>query len=183
VQEDEWEWVNNYMFETSYVTGVGSAFLEGPGLQTLDGLQATSYCRIRATAGDDYRRTERQRIVLGLIADKAKQASLGTITDIIDEVFPLVATNIPKTEMLSMAASMLSYELGETGGFPTMLENARINQAAIVAPADLEANVRELHRFLFAEEDYYPSPAVIKISQKISADTGVYGLEESRAEE
>lgn len=178
VQEDEWEWVNNYMFETSYVTGVGSAFLEGPGLQTLDGLQATAYCRIRATVGDDYRRTERQRTVLALIAEKAKKASLGTITDIIDEVFPLVATNIPKAEMLSMAAGMLSYEMGETSGFPTLRESATINQASIVAPADLEANVRELHKFLFDEEDYYPSPAVIKISQKITADTGVYGPDE-----
>jgi len=182
VQEDEWEWVNNYMYETTYVTGEYGAFLEGPGLQTLDGLQATAYCRIRATVGDDYRRTERQRTVLALLAEKAKRASLGTITDIIDEVFPLVATNIPKTTMLSMAASMLSYEMGETGGFPTLREGASINKASVVAPADLEANVKELHRFLFGEEDYYPSPTVIKFSQKITADTGVYGPPESEGE-
>ena len=34
-----------------------------PGLQTLNGMQATAYCRIRATAGDDFRRAERQRTV------------------------------------------------------------------------------------------------------------------------
>jgi len=179
VQEDEWEWVNNYMYETTYVTGEYGAFLEGPGLQTLDGLQATAYCRIRATVGDDYRRTERQRTVLSLIAEKAKHASIGTIADIIDEVFPLVATNIPKSEMLSMAAGMLSYEMGETGGFPTLREGVRINNAEVVAPADLEANVKELHKFLFGEEDYYPSPTVIKINDKIAADTGAYGPDDS----
>ena len=174
VQEDEWEWVNSYMYETTAVTGEYGAFLEGPGLQTLNGLQATAYCRIRATVGDDYRRTERQRYVLSLIAEKAKKASLGTITDIIDEVFPLIATNIPKTQMLSMAASMLSYEMGETSGFPTLRQNTLVNKADVVVPVDLELNVKELHKFLFEEEDYYPSPTVIKFSQKVAADTGIY---------
>lgn len=117
-------------------------------------------------------------MVLKLIAEKAKKSSLGTINSIIDEVFPLIATNIPKTEMLSMAASMMSYEMGETCGFPTMLENVQINGAKMLAPADLEANVRELHRFLFDEDDYYPSPTVLKYSEQISADTGVYSSEE-----
>ncbi len=178
VQENEWEWVNNYMYETTEITEQYldhySPFLEGPGLQTLDGLQATAYCRIRATAGDDYRRTERQRTVLTLIAEKAKKASLGTINNIIDDVFPLIATNIPKTEMLGMAASLMSYEMGETSGFPTMRESVKLNGADIVAPADLEANVTELHRFLFDEQDYYPSPNVVKFGKKIISDTGVY---------
>lgn len=178
VQDNEWEWVNSYMYETTEITEAYldhySPFLEGPGLQTLDGLQATSYCRIRAV-GNDYGRTQRQRTVLALIAEKAKKASLGTINSIIDQVFPLVATNIPKKELLGLAAGMMSYELGETSGFPTMLENVRLNKADIVAPADLKTNVKELHKFLFDEEDYYPSPTVLKFSDKITADTGVYG--------
>lgn len=177
VQDNEWEWINNYMYETTAVTGEFGAFVEGPGLQTLGGLQATAYCRIRAV-GDDYGRTERQRTVISLIAQKAKSASLGTINQIIDEVFPLIATNIPKAEMLKMAASMMSYEMGETGGFPTLRENVVINKADIVAPADLEANVRELHKFLFDEEDYYPSPTVIRFNEEICNQTGVYVKEE-----
>ena len=177
VQDNEWEWVNNYMYETTAVTGEYGLFLDGPGLQTLSGLQATSYCRIRAV-GNDFGRTERQRKVITLIAQKAKSASLGTINQIIDEVFPLIATNIPKAELLKMAASMMSYEMGETGGFPSLREDVKINKADIVAPADLEANVRELHRFLFDEEDYYPSPTVIRLNEEISNQTGVYAKEE-----
>lgn len=181
VQEDEWEYVNSYMYETTEISedylDHYSPFLTGPGLQTLDGLQATSYCRIRATAGDDFRRTERQRTVLSLIADKAKTAGIGTISAIIDEVFPLVATNIPKTTMISMAASMMSYELGESSGFPSIRENGKINKQSVVVPADLEANVKALHEFLFNEADYYPSPTVIKISEKIVSDTGVTAKE------
>ena len=177
VKDNEWEWINNYMYETTAVTGEFGVFVEGPGLQTLSGLQATAYCRIRAV-GNDYGRTERQRTVISLIAQKAKTASLGTINQIIDEVFPLIATNIPKSEMLKMAASMMSYEMGETGGFPSLREDVKLNKADIVAPADLEANVRELHRFLFDEEDYYPSPTVIRLNEEISNQTGVYAKEE-----
>lgn len=178
VQDNEWEWVNNYMYETTAVTGEYGLFLDGPGLQTLSGLQATSYCRIRAV-GNDFGRTERQRKVITLIAQKAKSASLGTINQIIDEVFPLIATNIPKAELLKMAASMMSYDIGETGGFPTLREDVRINGAAIVAPADLEANVKELHKFLFNEEDYYPSPTVLRFNEEIATQTGVYAKEDS----
>ena len=159
VQESEWQYVNSYMYETTEISedylDHYSPFLEGPGLQTLDGLQATSYCRIRATAGDDFRRTERQREVIGKIVDKAKTAGIGTINDIIDEVFPLVATNIPKTTMIGMAASMMNYELGESSGFPSIRETGKVNKQSVVIPADLEANVKELHRFLFDEEDYF----------------------------
>lgn len=178
VKDNEWEWINNYMYETTAVTGEFGVFVEGPGLQTLSGLQATAYCRIRAV-GNDYGRTERQRTVISLIAEKAKTASLGTINQIIDEVFPLIATNIPKAEMLKMAASMMSYEMGETAGFPSLREDVNINKADIVAPADLEANVRELHRFLFDEEDYYPSPTVIRFNEEICNQTGVYAKEDS----
>ena len=124
VQDDEWEYVNAYMYETTEISedylDHYSPFLEGPGLQTLDGLQATAYCRIRYTAGSDFKRTERQRMVISKIVEKAKSAGLGTINKIVDEVFPLVSTNIPKTTMIGMAANMMSYELGESGGFPDL---------------------------------------------------------------
>lgn len=48
------------------------------GSQHLDGVQATAYCRIRSTAGDDFRRTERQRTVLTQIIAKAKSAQSDT---------------------------------------------------------------------------------------------------------
>ena len=186
VQDNEWEWVNAYMYETTEVSedylDHYSPFLEGPGLQTLDGLQATSYCRIRAV-GDDYGRTERQRTVISQIVEKAKTAGIGKIIEIIDEVFPLVATNIPKTTMVSLASSMMSYELGESSGFPSMRENARIDGQDAIIPADLVANVTELHQFLFDEDDYYPSPTVLEINEKIISDTGVTAQETDSSSE
>ena len=48
----------------SQVTGKEIGPVEYAGLQTLNGLQALSYCRIRYTEGSDFKRTERQRTVL-----------------------------------------------------------------------------------------------------------------------
>ena len=179
VKEEEIDVLNSYMYETTAIAEKAdddsinpyNSFIEEPGLQTLYGVQATAYCRIRYVGNNDYERTERQRRVIEQIVDKAKTAGLGTINSIIDEVFPLVATNIPKTTLISMAASMMSYELGESTGFQDM-----------VVPADLVANVTELHRFLFDEEDYYPSPTVLKINDKIISDTGVTAKESDSGE-
>ena len=93
VDDAEIEHLNNYIVETSEVTGVKTTPLTKTGLQTLDGVQATSYCRIRYTAGDDFKRTERQREVIMQIVSKAKTMDISQVNDIIDAVFPLAATN------------------------------------------------------------------------------------------
>ncbi|MFQ9152301.1 MAG: LCP family protein [Blautia sp.] len=53
--------------EGSQVTGKEIVEVTQSGPQTLNGLQTLSYCRIRYTTGDDYKRTERQRDVLNRI--------------------------------------------------------------------------------------------------------------------
>ena len=117
------------------------------------------------------------------IVEKAKSAGLGTINSIIDEVCPLIATNIPQTTLIGMAASMMSYELGESSGFPSYRSDARMDGQQVVVPADLVANVTELHKFLFDEDDYYPSPTVLEINDKIIADTGVTAQETDSSSE
>ncbi|MDE7260099.1 MAG: LCP family protein, partial [Lachnospiraceae bacterium] len=64
------------------------------GYQLLDGLQATGYCRIRYTAGDDFKRAERQREVLSAVADQAKKASLPALTETANSVFDEVYTSL-----------------------------------------------------------------------------------------
>ena len=83
VDEYEIEHLNNYTVETSKVTGKSTSKLRSTGLQLLDGVQATSYCRIRYTAGDDFKRTERQREVLEAIANKAKTLSVADLDSIV----------------------------------------------------------------------------------------------------
>ena len=101
--EDELYWTNEYCGETSIVTDKSYEPLTAAGVQTLGGVQATAYCRIRYTAGSDFKRTERQRLVIQKIAEKLQKANLATINKIVDEVFSEVGTNFTMQEILSYA--------------------------------------------------------------------------------
>ena len=173
VDDTEIEHLNNYLVETSQVTGVKSTPLTQTGLQTLDGVQATSYCRIRYTAGDDFKRTERQREVIMQIVSKAKTMDISQINDIIDAVFPLAATNYTNDELLAMAPQLLTYDIVDTTGFPFDKVAANVKgKGSCVIPQNLEANVKQLHEYLFDTTDYQPSDEVKEISSKIASETG-----------
>ena len=175
VDEYEIEHLNNYTVETSKVTGKSTNKLKSTGLQTLDGVQATSYCRIRYTAGDDFKRTERQREVLETIAKKAKTMSASQLDSIIKAVFPMCATNMSVDQLLAIAADGLSYNIVGTSGFPFDAATGSVGSAgSCVIPVDLEKNVAQLHEYLFGVTDYTPSETVAKISNKVKNDTGVY---------
>lgn len=136
---------------------------EQDGTYHVDGLQALGYCRIRYTSGSDYRRTLRQRTVIMKIAEKAKSASIDQLMDVVDQVFPLVKTNISKDTMLKLGMSMLDYEISDQRGFPfDHLEGEidvpqRKNALDAVVPVTLENNVIQLHQYLFPDEEYTPS--------------------------
>ena len=83
--EDELYWINGYIDTTSSITGIDADALTTTGPQTLDGIQAVAYARIRYTEGDDYKRTERQRTVLSQALQKAQGASIPTLLSIVDE--------------------------------------------------------------------------------------------------
>lgn len=181
VEEEEIRHLNNYqesMFSTEDQERLTTDYVKvtQPGLQTLNGMQATAYCRIRATAGDDFRRAERQRTVLLACLDKAKQASLSQLNETLDKVLPHVATNLDTAEILDVLQDVAKYNVTATDGFP--FEDSRTTGrlgngiGSVVIPTDLEANVIKLHEFLFEQETYEPSQQVKDYSAKISSDTG-----------
>ncbi|MCD8096530.1 MAG: LCP family protein [Lachnospiraceae bacterium] len=173
VDEAELEHLNNYIVETSEVTGIETTALTSAGLQTLDGVQATSYCRIRYTAGDDFKRTERQREVILQLVSKAKETDISTINDIINAVFPLVATNYTNEELIAMAPELLTYNIVDTTGFPFDKVSATVSgKGSCAIPVDLEENVKQLHEYLFNNSDYEPSDEVKEITAQITSNTG-----------
>ncbi len=149
------------------------------GYQLLDGLQATAYCRIRYTAGDDFKRAERQREVLMAVADKAKSASLSTLNEVANAIFDKdeIYTSLDLAEILELLADITKYEIVDQGGFPeeTMRTTGTIgSKGSCVIPVDLADNVQWLHEFLFKDEEYTPSAAVLEYSEKVKADTSPY---------
>lgn len=180
IREDEIKYLNDYqasMFSTETKERLTNDYVKvtQPGVQTLNGLQATAYCRIRYTAGDDFKRAERQRTVLLAILEKAKTASVGTLNDTLDKVLPNVATNLDTKEMLSVLKDLASYKVVATDGFPfeTNRVTGKVGKAgSCVIPTSLEDNVVLLHKFFFEQEEYTPSKSVSNYSARVSSDTG-----------
>jgi len=169
----EAKWMDFYINETAQVTGHEAHSITQPGVYTLDGVQATSYCRIRYTAGDDFKRAQRQREIISKMVEKAKKADLLTINKIIDSVLDDISTNFTAAEMVSMAAQLMSYELADTTGFPFRLTTATLGKkGSVVVPCDLLGNVTDLHKYLFNEYNYTPSNTVTSFSQAIITETG-----------
>ena len=155
---------------------------EVAGVHHLNGVQTVAYARIRYTVGDDFRRAARQREVIYKIVEKAKNADVGTLTKLLDEVFPSIKTNMSKADILSMGLSMLSYDIADQAGFPhdhVYGENVKnaMNGLDCVVPVTLESNVIWLHEFLYPEDAYEPSENVKAYSNRIIETSG-YSLED-----
>lgn len=171
--EEEVVHMNNYCVGTSEITGKFYTRIEPEvaGTYHLDGVQAVSYTRIRYTAGNDYKRTERQRELIAKIVAKAKKADMKTLIAIMDNVFPMISTSLTKSEIVSMGMNMLSYELGDTCGFPFEHRTSNVCGDSEV-PVTLAWNVQRLHDYLFGIKNYKPSEGVQERSEHIVADTG-----------
>ena len=177
VDEEEIKHINNY--QISMVDTMGGSYtpVTTTGYQLLDGLQATAYCRIRYTAGNDFKRTERQREVLQATLDVAKTASVTDLTKICNNVFSEVYTSLDLSEILDILGSLTQYNIVDEGGFPTtgQVTTGTIGtKGSCVIPLSLESNVIWLHEFLFDEVGYVPSDNVSMYSQQVYSDTNSY---------
>lgn len=145
-----------------------------PGLQTLNGVQATAYCRIRYV-GNDFARTQRQRTVIEKLAKKALTLNPATLNKIAESVLPKVYTSLSMGEILELLSGATGYKFVEKAAFPfdghfkSGVVNAK--KGDCIVPQSLEDNVVLLHQFFFGEEDYTPSETVKRCSEKIKADT------------
>ena len=163
---------DNYIDEINQVTGKSSGRLSGGGTYRVDGVQALAYCRIRYTAGDDFKRTERQRLVLTKMIEKAKGSSIATVGSMINSMIDEISTSYTSKGLLELASSVMDYELEDTHGWPFELCTGNYgSKGSLVVPTDLETNVKELHEYLFDEKNNVSS-TVSGISDYIVNYTG-----------
>jgi len=177
VDEAEIDHLNNYQIGLAEDLDRSYTPVKSTGSQLLDGMQATAYCRIRYTKGDDFKRAERQREVLLAVAQEAKKASATTLNSIANKVFPQVSTSLSLDEILSLLGSIAEYEIGENTGFPFESNRTTGNigsKGSCVVPYSLEENVELLHAFLFESETYTVSDSVKEYSNKVVSDTSAY---------
>lgn len=88
-------------------------------------------------------------------------------------MLPQISTSLSPTELLGLASGVTKYHMGENTGFPFDKESHDVGSMGdMVIPLDLEGNVIQLHKFLYANEEYTPSQTVKDLSATIHANTG-----------
>ena len=165
---------DDYIGEVAKITGKKSDGVAA-GHQTLNGVEATAYCRLRYTSGGDFKRAERQRTVLSQMVNKLKNMNasqmLKLATD--ENVLKEISTSLSPTEIAALASAMRDYTLGATTGFPFDKTTGTYgSKGSLVVPCTLDTNVSKLFFYLFNKENYVPSETVKKVSKEIVDLTG-----------
>lgn len=173
VDSEEIKYINNYIDENNRVTGHNSSHINTAGTYNLDGVQALAYSRIRYTAGGDFKRTERMREVLEAMVKKAKTLSMSQLLNVVNIMLPKISTNMSSNDIIGLAPTLLSMNIGESNGWPEETKGTTIGGVYYGVPVNLEENVSLLHKELFDQTDYTPSETVQNISDQIITKTGI----------
>ncbi len=157
VEQAEIRYLNSSIREENNVFSDSepSPFVEAAGLQLLNGRQAVAYARIRKL-DSDYKRMERQRIVLQALLNAFMDADFGTKNNMISEGFSLITTNISADELLGLGlntipkldADIEQLQLPISGYFK---EWPYWNGSVWVNLCDFNGMIPLLHEFIFEE--------------------------------
>ena len=125
------------------------------GMNHLTGAQALGYSRDRAN-GNDYARTERQRKVLTEVFNKCRDLSLTEMMALLNEVLPLISTNMTSKEITNYLIELFPMISGATVNTLRIPANGTYESAAISGAGaclipDLEKNRQLLIEMLLPD--------------------------------
>lgn len=171
IDSEELKYINNYIDELIRTSGIQSKHITKTGIQTLDGVQAVAYSRIRYTSGGDYKRTERMRTVIEAMVKKAKTLGLGKLNTLANTLLPHISTNISTGSMISLIPTLLKVEFSDSLGWPYNTKGITLDRWYGV-PTTLESNVIKMHKEIFDDKDYELPENIKNISNQIVTKTG-----------
>ena len=171
IDSSELNYINDYIDATSQSSGIKSKHISKAGRQTVDGVQAVAYSRIRYTSGGDYKRTERMRTVVEAMMKKAKTLSIGQLNSFANTILQRISTNITSGDILGLIPSLASMSVDESIGWPYETKGITLDRWYGI-PVTLESNVKKLHQEAFEQTDYEPSETVKEMSNAIIKKTG-----------
>lgn len=152
VKESEIKELNKFIGEYCRAANAPECPVKEAGVQTLNGIQAMSYGRIRkGGTGDDWGRVERQGIVLEAMFQRVQDLSASELLNLAPKVLKYITSDLSVAQITWIAASTLVH------GMP-QIEHARIpadgawdyggkNGAYIVF--DLQKAAQQLDNYLY----------------------------------
>ncbi len=130
--------------------------LDGGGKLHLNGKQVLAYSRIRNVGNNDFERTERQRVVISKLIEKASSSGISFIKNLTGTVIPALTTNMSKSDLYFLSLRLpfiISYDkkqlrIPADGTFT----DDPYNSVGWVINVDFEANYDILRESVFAEK-------------------------------
>lgn len=128
------------------------AGISQPGLNHLNGFQALCYCRLRHIDSDWYR-IQRQRTTIQAIINKTKDLDVFEFNKLLNDVLPLVQTNLTKGEITTLLSKAINFK-GVQLDQKTIPEKNTYTGATGVDgrsffKVDFEANAEILRKFFY----------------------------------
>lgn len=140
--------------EANYMLGQGVS--ASSGMNHFNGEEALVFARMRHVSGSDYSRTERQRRLITSVINSLKGASVTELLGLINEVLPLVTTDLTDSEIISYATTGLT-ALANGGEIQSARipaddahYSAMISGMSVLVP-DLEMCQEDLKEFIYGE--------------------------------
>ena len=151
------------------------AGVEQTGLQTLDGVQALCYGRIRkGGTGDDWARVERQSIVLEAMFTKVQSMGASELIGLMQKLVPYVTTSLSPTEIAPLIVGAVQ------DGVPT-LEHTRVpldgewnyyGSSSEYILYDLDVAADHIHEYIY--NDVFPGDTASTSSTYSDSSTDTY---------
>ncbi|WP_415313805.1 LCP family protein [Clostridium perfringens] len=139
--------------EIHHIPGITS-----PGQQVLNGEEALAYSRIRYATGGDYKRTERQRVVLEAVFEKLKSTPTKEYPSLIDDFLPYIETNMSSMDMIKLATDAAQLVKGnlETARFPLdgYCDGKMINGVWYLV-YDRQATLNQIQEYIYDNKNLY----------------------------
>ena len=136
--------------EINYKLGYES--LSKSGNVTLDGAQTAAYARIRRI-DNDFKRTERQRVIMFDILKKLKSQPISDYPSLVSELSSNVETNLSTLEYLDLAKYLMQAGNGSLKEFRIPMDGtwADSMKGGYHLDWNKEANLNGLHNFIYGD--------------------------------
>lgn len=173
VKENEISDMNKWGPETAENVGKEYTKITKAGKQTLDGVQATTYCRIRKSSGGDSSRTGRYKKVVTATIKKAITQPW-KLQELSENVFPNIRTNMTQGDILSLLPLAVRMDMQSSISWPKEYYAGLLSDGiSYVVPTTLESEVQRLHKKAFGQENYQLSEQAAAINEEIIWSTGI----------
>lgn len=134
--------------EAQCIPGIDSA-----GTYNLNGEQALAYSRDRATAGGDFKRTERQRTVLIKLAEKYRDVKLTDVMPIVSQLSTNLMTTLEPADITNLAAEVINngYQknIAQNMYPESTYASGQMIDGIYYYVGDLEQTKESMHNFLY----------------------------------